>query len=390
LLAADPDAIEVQTIEKLQLSAQGINVDLTTGEQTPDLCFVPLPADRCYRFRQGDAPASILPAASLATPASSPPVATRRRWALALVAGCSVLLLLVVWRTDPAARPASTAYAGAANHEVLPATQTVTSTTTALADVRARDANTDDPTTLEISATERLVRRIVPTKSELGGVWNPPLDTGTAAWLEESMVNPIMCLPPDDATTLAQIERGMPILLRLASGALRQYETLQVERLGRQQTEVLTQREARLTIIACGTSGNERVVLTALYRPQIDGLPPLPDVDRAQIPRWVTVEHRGTTVEPNDDHLRVTVELHVANESGGMLPLTDLIHQLVIDGEALPAALQLRTAPLAPSEARVVRFTYVASSSAPETHAVWQLIAPDGQRADLLIDLSQP
>jgi hypothetical protein len=82
--------------------------------------------------------------------------------------------------------------------------------------------------------------------------------------------------------------------------------------------------------------------------------------------------------------------MRLTNESEQPLPLTDLIDQLLVQGEAVPAGLQPRMVPLGPHEQRAVTFSYRIPVSAARTQAIWQLIAPDGQRADLLLSLVSP
>jgi len=239
---------------------------------------------------------------------------------------------------------------------------------------------------LELTGDVRQVWRVVPSRSELGGVWAPELQPGQAAWLADSVVNPILCVPPTDDGTLAELTRGTSLVLRLASGAVRQYEVLQVERVGRQQTEVLEQRTARLTIIACGTDGDTRTVVQALYRPAIDGLPPLPDVRQAEIAQWVDIDEVRSTVDGATGVITISAEL--TNRSGQALPLTDLVDQLLVEGVALPAAQQRRRPPLNIHERRFVTWQYRAPALAG-SQAVWHLVTPDGQRADVLVTLHE-
>ncbi len=384
--AASPGSIDPDTVERAFLDELLARVRGDAG----DLCVVPLPTPagedwRVYRF----SPSATLPV--LATPTDTPDVGAApppstsphgKRWALVAIVGGCLMLLALLWPrsvapdAQAAQEPMLTAVAASAS----PAPSV------SLRDARARGVATDDPTTLELLGDARQVWRVVPSRSELGGVWAPDLQPGQAAWLADSVVNPILCVPPMDDGTLAELTRGTPLVLRLASGAVRQYEVLAVARVGRQQTEVLEQRTARLTLIACGVGGDERTVVQALYRPAIDGVPPLPEVRQAEIAQWVEIDNVRST--PDGATGVVTISAELTNRSGQALPLTDLVDQLLVEGVALPAELQQRRAPLRENERRVVTWQYRAPADTGG-QAVWQLVAPDGQRADILVNLNE-
>lgn len=379
----DPDTVERAFIDELLARVRG---------EAGDLCVVPLPTPagedwRVYRFSPSAAlPVPVSPTDTPdvgAVPRTAAPPPSKRWALLAIVGGCLALLALFWPRSvAPDARAAqdatATSTAVAANVTPLPSAP--------LRDAQARGVTTDDPTTLELAGDVRQVWRVVPSRSELGGVWTPDLQAGQAAWLADSVVNPILCVPPTDDGTLAELERGTPFVLRLASGAVRQYEVLHVERVGRQQTEVLEQRTARLTLIACGTAGDERTVVQALYRPAIDGLPPLPDVRQAEIPQWVEIDEVRSTLDGATGV--ITISAAITNRSGHVLPLTDLVDQLLVDGVAVPVELQRRREPLTVNERRFVTWQYRAPAGV-DGQAVWQLVTPDGQRADVLVMLNK-
>ncbi len=127
-------------------------------------------------------------------------------------------------------------------------------------------------------------------------------------------------------------------------------------------------------------------MVQALYRPVLDGLPPLPDVRQAEIAQWVTIEDVRSTVDGTTGVITISAEL--TNRSGQALPLTDLVDQLLVDGVALQAELQRRRPPLDVNERRLVTWQYRAPTSGG-AQAVWQLVAPDGQRADVLVNLNE-
>jgi hypothetical protein len=394
--AVDPDEVELALVERAMARARGERLSDDSPDQVAPLAFVPLPEGRIYRFSQQPTPAPVEGGAPAAAVQLGTGTAPRPRHALALaVIVAGLVLIWFAWprTTAPAPeRAQAAAPRGAAADEPAGDAHVVVaappSSPTALVDARARGTATDDPVSLEIDVDAHPVWRVIPSSSELGGQWQPDLQGGTAAWLADSVVNPIICVPPDHAATLADLERGTPILVRLASGTLRRYAVLAVEQVGRQQTEVLDQRQARLTLIACGGSGNERTVVTALYRPDVAGVLPPPEVTHAELPSWVNVSVDDITIETTDATAQVTIAVSLTNRSGQPLELHELSDQLTLDGTVVPALLAGRTNPLAVDETRTLTYRYRVPGTAIGGQAVWQLIAPDGQRVDLLLTLS--
>ncbi|HEU4328196.1 MAG TPA: hypothetical protein VFS21_33980 [Roseiflexaceae bacterium] len=121
------------------------------------------------------------------------------------------------------------------------------------------------PTSLELPSEPATVLRVVAAPSTLGGTWEPPLEAGTAAWLEGTFVNSIFCVPPAMRPALAALRSGQTLTLRTANGGMRRYQIDHILTVQRQQTEILTQRQARLTVLACGTDGADRTVAQASF-----------------------------------------------------------------------------------------------------------------------------
>jgi hypothetical protein len=172
-------------------------------------------------------------------------------------------------------------------------------------------------------------------------------------------------------------------VLNLASGASRRYEIRSVADVPVQDTTVLSQRSIGLTVMACGTVGNTRVVLAGLYLP--DAVVPPVHEERSRVADWFEVAIIEVT---QTDQLRVTVD--VTNRSGALLDLNTLTDQLSVDGVVVPP-VDTATRPILANDATErVTFQYRVPSISPPSRLVWQYIAPDGQRADVRVTIPTP
>lgn len=402
--ALDHDVVRQTALTRLRQCAHGLVVDDATGETTYDLHqvpttpptrtqppgwyrFTPAAAHRTARTSTTDAVPDAARGDDVVAPAGPTLMGTRIAWAL--IVGCVCLLAYVLWP-----RGAEVPVQAAAADAPVPATATtaIMTATVSLREERARNAKPTDPTTLEIGGGDggtaaATVWRIRASAGELGGVWRPDVATGQAAWLADSVVNPIICVPAADAALLRHLKRGAPITLRLASATERAYTVLRVDEVPRQQTEVMTQRALRLTVIACGAPSDRRVVVTALLKPAIDGLPPAPDVTAATIPNWLHLDQPQLAVEQHGDTLTITVTAAVQNLGTVPLAADEVQHQLTVDGTALPAALVGRQPAVAPNGTQVWTERYRAPAAMRGRQAVWTVVTPDGQRADVLITI---
>jgi hypothetical protein len=417
----DPYAVEAEVIRGMRLGSLGERDD---GQPSDGVGFVPVPNARVAwvpdararvaayradpaRFRT---PTAAGGANSTATD-DAQKERTMRRIGFAL-AGLAVLWLVLqrVGSDDaapaaagdpaPSASPAGTsttarsesAARGRPQASGVPLAQgdpgTAANTGSTLGDVRVRGAELNSPASVEFQspkARDHVVLRVVAQGSDLGGTWAPRIDPGTAAWLPGSIINPVLCLPPDAAEQLEAYPRGTPIQLRLVSGAVRRYEVLTVDRVGRWQTELLDQRRAGLTVIACGMDGDERVVVQAIFRP--DGGPEAqPHYAAVRLDPFASMRIVG--VEREDETERdavVRLDVSVTNTGSTPLPLRDLADQLLADKEPLQiVGRRDQGAVLDPGRSRIMTFRYVAPpTDTPDL--VWRVIAPTGQRADIAV-----
>ncbi len=72
---------------------------------------------------------------------------------------------------------------------------------------------------------------------------------------------------PADAALVEGAEADELWTLRIASGDTRRYRAQAPRTVGRQEREVMDQRHAGLTLIACGASGNDRTIVEAALQP---------------------------------------------------------------------------------------------------------------------------
>lgn len=301
---------------------------------------------------------------------------------------CCVALLVFTTRGAPAAPRTTMNEPTLAN-----VTETAQADDTAIPDraqASQRAVSRDDPITLELPGPTRRVWTVVRAPAEPGQPWRVDLNADTAVWLDESVIHPILCLPPEDEAVLERLERGHTLIVRLASSAERRYSVLSVDRIARYEIESMSPRQVRLSIGACGGEGPTLVVATALYEPAVDGLPPAPDQDQATLAQFVAIDMEQVTIEPGPSAERriITVALALTNQSGQSLDIETFDDQLVIAGDVQAARLHSRQAPLAANERRVVVYRYDVAAASLPAQGMWHMVAPDGQRADLLVTLT--
>lgn len=405
--AADPGVVEDILLDDI--------IRRTDGQDADDngVGFVPMP-DGEYRL----VPPTRNPfeATQQEDSAAGLPTAQQtRRQRLLLGGGVLLVGLLAAWwsvggRTPPSTTPPSpsnraTASASpstllgsaggrAATDPYAPAPERIGqgTSTAPITDAEVRRAKTGYPSSLEIvtglgeataplTRTERsaLVYRVVPSDGTLGGTWTPNVAAGTAAWLNGSYVNSVFCLPPQSESTVAELSEGTRVLMRPATGDVREYRIVRVQRVGRQQTEVLSQRKAGMTLIACGVPGDHRVVAEAVYTPPITREPPPLAAQGNELPRYLHVEVADLDARPiNDQLVQLNVSVTFRNLSSGEVRWTDLTDQLIVAGQVARPVGQEEWAPIAPGQQQHVVYSYYVPRGTSETE--WQVLAPTGEQ----------
>lgn len=337
-LGADPDAVERDLLDQLIREAEG-------RDDADGLGAVPTSEDAEGQVVPPDSDPRLNTAASggqRSSAGASSSAGTMSRGRIA--AGVVVVLLPVVWLVA--------SVAGVMGGKATSATPTPASSTapagtpTPLAELDAgKDTLVWYPSSLELPlADHREVYRVAASAGKLGGTWAPETGPGIAAWLSNTFINTVICLPGSAADL--HLAPGQAVQLRNASGALRRYTVATVQTVERQQTELLDQRRAGLTLVICGTGGNTRQVLTAVYRPELPGssasastsaAQELPGVGLLTLQRAATVSDTGTLAQDGQQLVAVTVA--ISNTSGMELSLGDLAAQLQLeDGQIAEAA----------------------------------------------------
>jgi hypothetical protein len=389
--AADPDQVEATVLDDLIRRAE--------GRDNPDgLGEVPT-ADYVYEFIPPEADPRILPARGRGAVAGvgGGEMGAGRWIGLAVLALFGLVALLRMFSggsSTPSQALASTAVAltttpgRATTTPIIPAP-----TPTGFAEGAAgSDVQVVDPTSLEFGRPTGapVVFPVVATSGQLGGAWSPAMEPGHVGWLQGTYVNSAFCLGQDARTLAHATTRGQPILMRAANGAVRRYEVARVRQVGRQQTEVLDQRRAGMTIVLCGDSGNQRTVIEAVYRPE--QLPAArqyagTDVALAELVRLRVTD--AQVVTPTTDLApglaEARLQVQVSNLTDAALRWEDLVDQLEIGGrlaETLPTADR---PPLAPKESRAAEFRYLVPTGGGA--AVWRVTAPTGESVALNLQL---
>ncbi len=263
---ADPDAVEADTLTDLIAEAEGRSGARGGWGWVPDA------SGQSYDV-------SPIPTSDPAI-VTAPSARRRPNWRTLLVAGIvlvgglgySTLLLL---RQHGGVAVATGAAAGAIHTAALPertvrgdpgadpAGTTSRPTPTPLGDIWEAPEDGVRPTSLELVRDTTFVLPIDAVPSTLGATWTPPLTPGRAAWLDGAHVNLVLCLALADHALITAATAGDRLILRIANGETRAYRAAAPRVVGRQQREVLDQRHTGLTLVACGSEGNDRHVLVA-------------------------------------------------------------------------------------------------------------------------------
>ena len=307
---------------------------------------------------------------------------TPQRWAAIGV----VLLLPLLWFFWPSGDGDADTEAQSLNTTTTPITTTLALVTpTALTDFSGgNDVTVAYPASLELTRDDGAspdVYRVLASASELGGVWEPDVPEGVAAWLNGSYINHIYCLPPTAKPTIDGLNRGSVITMRPASGAVREYTVVRVREVGRQEVEVLDQRRAGMTLILCGDGQNERTVVEAAYQPashtsavlQRGQAATLPDMTRLTVQ---TVQTLPPTITTPVGYAEVAITVQVENLTGQVWTSQSIADQLVLDG-VLAERVTVEHDAIDAHAARRVTYHYLVQETGGQ--ALWRATALTGE-----------
>jgi|GEM_PF-5770506 len=379
--AADPEEVERQLIEDLIREAEGRDHPEGVGA-------VPIGNNLISEIVPPETDPRLLPTRGRSGGGGGSGEMSRGR-IIGLAVGGVVALVAFGWSI--VGGPAT------AEEATLP---TPTITTTAVVPTAIATTTSDSeievsfPTSLEIGRPDgsRTIYRVTPSTGQLGAAWEPVVTAESAAWLQGTFVNTVICLDPSAAPLVDTLERGTEVLMRPASGVLRRYEVVRIRRIGRQQTEALDQRRAGMTLIVCGTSGNERTVVETVYRPDLaarapetGGTLPVALADLASV-RLEAVRVLTPTQELPPGLTEVQLDLAIANLTTDPLAWVDLADQLEIGGQIAEgrAAVALRDT-IDAKAGQLATFRYLIPASGGS--ATWRLTAATGESVALQVAL---
>jgi hypothetical protein len=159
---------------------------------------------------------------------------------------------------------------------------------------------------------------------------------------------------------------------------VREYAIVRVRDVGRQETEVTNQQRAGMVLMACGTSGDARVVAEAVYVPPISReLPPLA-ISGSTVPEYLHVKVNDTDAQLRSDTVvQLTINVTFRNESNHTVRWTDLTTQLLVGGEAAHPVGAVDWSPMTAGNTQTATYSYLVPRSARET--LWEVIAPTGE-----------
>ena len=313
---------------------------------------------------------------------------TPARWAL----GAAGLLIPLIWLIisvagiggdDATAQGLTTTPAG---------TTTPGATPTPIAEISSgEDVTVFYPASLEVErqGSSPIVYRVVASAAELGGTWQPDMAEGSAAWLNGTYINHVFCLPPGSMELVKGMQRGDTIIMRPASGAIRPYEIVRARTVGRQQTEIMDQRRAGLTLIVCGEAStgnaNERVIAEAVYKPEAAQAATLKRGDQALLPGLAKVKIATVrTLAPDENtpqgYAEAVIEVEIENVSGTPLRESDIADQLSIGG-TIAERLGAQNTDIDAKASRRVTFRYLIPERGGS--ATWQATSTTGESVQI-------
>jgi hypothetical protein len=382
-MPANPDAVEAELAEQLTREAEGRDHPQGLGSvPSGDGEYEIVPPETDPRTAQPRGKGRSRKGSSGGETGGE---MTPARWATIGV----VALLPLLWLIWSVAGSPSPAVAG----PTTPGVAASAATPTPLQDVGGggEDVTVFYPASLEIARPQgsAVVYPVVASASDLGGTWQPQTASGTAAWLNGTYINLVFCLPAESEAMLKELSRGDPITMRPASGALRHYAIIRTRSVGRQQIEIMDQRRAGLTLIACGIGNNERTVAEAMYQAEASDAAPLNAGAAGELPNLARLTVKATRSRPPSaadppGYSVAEVDVEIDNLSAADLQETDLIDQLAIAG-AIAERLAPSNARIGASSSRLVTYRYRVPQDGGG--ATWQATAPSGETVEMRLTI---
>lgn len=374
---ADPYQVERHLLETLIRECEGRDDPDGLGDvpETADKIVgivVPLSDPR----QQGPRPRTAT--TSTDTSALSP----QRRGAIAAVL-LATLLVGVWWRWSSHAPAHGDTQAGASPRPSASVSARPVSASP-LAEVAGDGVQLADPISVEFRGdtptSPTTIYTVVPHRSD--GTRGPPVvERGTADWWQGSYLNAGFCLPDEAQPLISTARRGQTILVRLANSAVRRYEVVRTRRIGRQQTEIMDQGHAGMTLWQCGSPTNERTIIEAIYRPNVIARTRHGMQEKVALADLASVEVMNVhsisstdTVPPG--MMPIEVEVDVTNRSTTPLAWSDVVDQLDMGGQQAERVVAEDWRALDANEQRTVRYRYLVPDTGGQ--ATWRVTAATG------------
>lgn len=250
----------------------------------------------------------------------------------------------------PAGDPVALAAAGEENERVaLAPTPLPTLETELLADIVEAGTRTKQfvvPRTLEIKGVSYVVQ---PVKIGAGD-WPLPAAERAVSWVHGTVINYVLGLAgtPANKALLAALQPGDQMLLRLSTGVVYRFVYADTVRVAPQASEIFWQNRPGLTLVLLGDAAETRVVIRALYVPDLEvSGGSEPPVKRARPGQGVALDDRlrltylGSEIVPAPETLRGYAYLGVnyaVEAVGGDLPVLTaaFIHHIEAAGLSYP------------------------------------------------------
>ena len=281
--------------------------------------------------------------------------------ALVLVVLLTGVAIYASWPKAQAAARTTPAPAAPVAAVPFPASDTITSTvplsnTIAQADTdgvqrpQIRSADLQVPVSLEWQTS---ILRVEGQPSAHDGAWSPQLRPGVAVWLQGSRTNRILCVAA--TAPLLDAKAGDPLTLRLRSGAVLPYTIARTATVGQQETSLLDQRQAALTVLGCHDPKPTRRVVVATAQAVVVPTPtPTPPGSGGDLVVKDVGAHSMAAPGSGARQLWITVAVQNPHDQAVVLDDTSLQVYDAASGKAIPFVRTPLPATVAPKATSAV------------------------------------
>ncbi|MHC4816286.1 MAG: hypothetical protein ACYTFN_24805 [Planctomycetota bacterium] len=260
------------------------------------------------------------------------------------------------------------------------------------------------PRTLEIKGVSFVIQ---PVKVGVGD-WPPPEVERAVSWVHSTVINYVMGLEgtPANKELLASLQPGSQLLLRMSTGVVYRFVYADTVRVAPQASEIFWQNRPGLTLVLLGDAAETRVVIRALYVPDLElNVASQAPVKRGTPGQRVVLDDRlrltylGSDMLPAPETLRGYAYLginYVVEYVGGDLPLLTaaFMHHIEVDGLIYPLVSADGAVPypelpdsLPPRQPFTTTLVYAVPEQALRQEMSWHFAADpgDGEQLQVII-----